>query len=394
MTRFDDDIEGDDLFGGDTGESGSGQEGDAQSLINALVGITINLWSIFKRKFAVFSIFILIGAGITIYKILTVDSTYNANIVFMLQDDVTKSTTNIADPLSAFMLSRETSQTINIDRIKEISLSQRVLANVLFSKCVIRGKEDYLINHYLKIYYNYEDSYYKNYRGLSGLNRNQYRVLSRVVGSLIKSHVLISQNKSGAYILTIKTIDEELSKVLCEIHYQNTSNFYIDKTTEKAQGNYIFLRNRLDSIRNMLYATEYQVANFEDRAHNLLLYTARVPQSRQSRNTEFYQALYGETLKSFETSKVTLNNITPIFQILNRPYYPLNFERESRTITLIVGIIITFVIMTLFLGLLYLREHVWPKYRELIERAKADSQIVSKPAHSVDKEQMEHELTQ
>jgi len=393
LTKFEDDIESEDLFAGTEAQGAHEDQDDGQKLFAALVRVSISLWEIFKKNIAVFSIFILIGAGITIYKILTVGSTYNANIVFMLQDDVTKSTSNVADPLSAFMLSRETSQTINIDRLKEISLSQRVLVNVLFSKCVIRGKEDYLINHYLKIYYNYADSYYKNYRGLSGLNRNQFRILSRVIGSFKKDQILITQNKSGAYILTIKTIDEELSKVMCEIHYQNTSNFYIDKTTEKAQGNYIFLRNRLDSIRNMLYATEYQVANFEDRAHNLLLYTARVPQSRQSRNTEFYQVLYGETLKSFETSKVTLNNITPIFQILNRPYYPLNFERESRTITLIVGMIITFLIMSVFLGILYIKQNVWPKYRDIIREARDRPHDKSSPNEHIIEKEIEHELT-
>jgi hypothetical protein len=368
LTKFDDDIEND-LFGQDGGENKAAGESDGQQLFAAIVSISASLLNLFKKHLLVFSVIIMVGAGITIYKILTVKSTYNANILFMLRDDVTSGSSSVVDPLSAFMLSRETGQTINIDRLKEISLSQRVLVNVLFSKCVIRGKEDYLINHYLKIYYDYADSYYKNYRGLSGLNRNQFRVLSRVIASLKKDQVQITQNKSGAYVLMTKTIDEELSKVFCEIHYQNTSNFYIDKTTEKAQGNYVFLRNRLDSIRNMLYATEYQVANFEDRAHNLLLFTARVPQNRQARNTDFYQVLYGETLKSFETSKVTLNNITPIFQILNRPYYPLYFERESRTITLIVGMIITFFIISLFLGILYIREYVWPEYYEIIRKS-------------------------
>jgi hypothetical protein len=377
LTKFDDDIEND-LFGQDGREHIASGESDGQKLFAALVRISASLINLFKKHWIVFSIIILIGAGITIYMILTVRSTYNANILFMLQDDVASGSSSVVDPLSAFMLSRETSQTINIDRLKEISLSQRVLVNVLFSKCVIRGKEDYLINHYLKIYYNYADSYYKNYRGLSGLNRNQFRVLSRVIASLKKDQVQITQNKSGAYVLMTKTIDEELSKVFCEIHYQNTSNFYIDKTTEKAQGNYIFLRNRLDSIRNMLYATEYQVANFEDRAHNLLLFTARVPQNRQARNTEFYQVLYGETLKSFETSKVTLNNITPIFQILNRPYYPLYFERESRTITLIVGMIVTFFIIALFLGILYIREHVWPEYYEIIRKVRGKPTLTDK----------------
>jgi hypothetical protein len=379
------DMNEDDFLGFEQQETQESAASDSKKLIISFVHIYRNIWQLIKTHIWVLMVFVLVGAGITIYKILNITSTYNANILFMLKDD-TQSSSSMVDPLSAFMLSRETSQSINIDKLKEISLSQRVLVNLLFSKCVIRGTEDYLINHYLKIYYNHSDSYFKNYRGLNGLNRNQYRILSAVIASLKRSSMNIVQNKSGAYMLSVKTIDEELSKVMCEIHYQNTSNFYIDKTTEKAQSNYIFLRNRLDSIRNMLYATEYQVANFEDRAHNLLLYTARVPQSRQSRNTQFYQTLYGETLKTFETSKVTLNNITPIFQILNRPYYPLYVERQSRTLVFIVGVVITGFIISIFLGLLYVRTYIWPKYRALINEAKEQEQGVE----SLETEIIEH----
>ena len=116
----------------------------------------------------------------------------------------------------------------------------------------------------------------------------------------------------------------------------------------------------------MLYATEYQVANFEDRSQNLLLLTARVPQARQIRNTEFYKTIYLETLKSFESSKVTLNNITPIFQVLSRPYYPLYSERQSRMVVALIGVFITFAIMIIMVAVLYFRKYNWPHYKELI----------------------------
>src|SRR5690606_22583123 len=126
-----------------------------------------------------------------------------------------------------------------------------------------------------------------------------YRVFNNVSG-IIRNSIVISQTKSGAFQVKIVMKNEELTKVTTELFYQNLNNFYIDKTTEKAQANYIFLRNRLDSVRNMLYSSEYQVANFEDRAKNLLLNTAKVPQIRQKRNTEFYQNLYGNLITSFE----------------------------------------------------------------------------------------------
>lgn len=358
---------------------------DFDKLLSTVVEIYQKAKVIVKENFLLLLIILAIGAAISIYKILTIERFYVASIMFMLQDeDVGNSTMmNPADPLASFMLSRTTSQTINIDKLKEISMSQKVITNVLFSKCIIRGKEDFLINHYLNIYNGLNESYFKNYRGLSGLNRNQYRVFFATLGNIKLANISIDELKSTAFNLRITTKDEELSKVMCEIYYQNLSNFYIDKTTEKAQRNYVFLRNRLDSIRNMLYATEYQVANFEDRSQNLLLLTARVPQARQIRNTEFYKTIYLETLKSFESSKVTLNNITPIFQVLSRPYYPLYSERKSRMVVALIGVFITFAIMIIMVSVLYFRKYKWPHYKELLHHDHTSDPTLEESSSSI-----------
>lgn len=320
---------------------------------------------ILKKYYWLFIIVFILGIAITIYKIINKEITYQAAITFILQDDDTGNPqANFADPLSSFLLSRSTIQSINIDRVIEIVYSQKLLSIVFFNKCIINGKEDYLINHYLNKYYGITDSYYKSYRGLNGLDRSQFRVFNNI-SSILKRSIAIEQTKSGAFVIKLNTINEELSKISTEILYQNISNFYIDKTTEKAQRNYVFLRNRLDSVRNMLYSSEYQVANFEDRSRNLLLVTARVPQIRQQRNTVFYETLYGEILKSFESSKVTLNNITPIFQILQRPYYPLIANSRSNLMIVIIGSIAIFFISFLLLVFIYLKIYEWPKYKHL-----------------------------
>lgn len=320
---------------------------------------------ILKKYYWLFIIVFILGIAITIYKIINKEITYQAAITFILQDDDTGNPqANFADPLSSFLLSRSTIQSINIDRVIEIVYSQKLLSIVFFNKCIINGKEDYLINHYLNKYYGITDSYYKSYRGLNGLDRSQFRVFNNI-SSILKSSIAIEQTKSGAFVIKLNTINEELSKISTEILYQNISNFYIDKTTEKAQRNYVFLRNRLDSVRNMLYSSEYQVANFEDRSRNLLLVTARVPQIRQQRNTVFYETLYGDILKSFETSKVTLNNITPIFQILQRPYYPLVAITRSSIFIAVISTFITGFVLLLLLVLIYLKTYEWPKYKYL-----------------------------
>ena len=333
-------------------------------VIEQLVIIFRNIKFIIKKYLILFLILILCGLAYTAYEIINKETDYKAAIVFILQDDAEESSATNLDPLSNYFLSRSTSQAINLEKLDEITFSQKLLTNLMFNKCIISGKEDYLINHILSIYYNHTSSYFTSFRGLNGLSRNEYRVFSTTVNDIRRS-TSISQKKSGAFVIALELKNEELTKVTTELLYQNLSNFYIDKTTEKAQSNYLFLRNRLDSVRNMLYSSEYQVANFEDRARNLLLQTARVPQTRQIRNTQFYQALYGELIKSFERSKVTLNNITPVFQILSRPYYPLSEVAISSKIILLVIMAITFVIIVFIIGILYVKEFLWPGYRHL-----------------------------
>lgn len=339
-------------------------EENAKRAIELAVLIYSRLKVLIRKYFLLILLILVAGVAIGIYKVLNKDTSYKASLVFILQEDLSTTSSASVDPLTSYFLASSASQTISLEKLVEIVYSQRVITNLLFNKCIIRGQEDYLINHILKIYYGHEQPYYSNFSGLNGLNRNQYRVFSSVV-RLIRNSASITQTKSGAFSISLEMKNEELTKVTTELLYQNVSNFYIDKTTERAQTNYIFLRNRLDSVRNMLYSSEYQVANFEDRAKNLLLHTARVPQNRQIRNTEFYQSLYGELIKSFEKSKVTLNNITPVFQLLSRPYYPLYvITKSSIVILLIWGVVASLVVLLLLAGL-YLKHYVWPEYRHL-----------------------------
>lgn len=346
-------------------------EDSLEYVIQQLVVIYNNVKILVKRYLILLAVLFLCGLAYAAYAIFNKETNYQAAVVFILQEDVESQSTTNLDPLSSYFLSRSTSQAINLEKLDEITFSQRLLTNLMFNKCIVSGKEDYLINHILSVYYNHTSSYFTSFRGLNGLNRNEYRVFNNVV-NLVRKSTSVSQKKSGAFVITLELKNEELTKVTSELLYQNLSNFYIDKTTEKAQSNYVFLRNRLDSVRNMLYSSEYQVANFEDRARNLLLQTARVPQARQIRNTQFYQTLYGELISSFERSKVTLNNITPVFQILSRPYYPLLVVTQSSRTILLVVMAVTFVIILLLIALLYMKEFLWPKYKPLF---KTDEEI-------------------
>ena len=88
---------------------------------------------IVKKYFWLFLLLIVIGMGFTLYQIINREIDYQATITFLLKDDEAGSAqTNFADPLSTFLLSRSTIQTINIDRVAEIIYSQKLLSIVFF----------------------------------------------------------------------------------------------------------------------------------------------------------------------------------------------------------------------------------------------------------------------
>lgn len=348
-------------------QSAADSSSDLKRIISLIIVFLRRCKILVKKYLWLFLSVFILGLGVSLYLILNKEVKYQANLLFILQEEVsTNPISDLADPLSNYLLTRATSQTINLDKMKEIAFSQKLLSNLLFNKCIINGSDNYLINHFLMVYYNSDQSFFKSYRGLNGLNRNQFRVFLDICYILINS-IDISQTQAGGFLISITLKNEELTKVTSELMYQNLNNFYIDKTTEKAQSNYVFLRNRLDSVRNMLYSSEYQVANFEDRARNLMLNTARVPQVRQQRNTEFYQNLYANLIVTFENSKVALNNITPLFQLLQRPYYPLTEITRSSRLILFLSMLGTSFFMLFILLFLYFRAYMWPQYKSLFQ---------------------------
>ncbi|MCO5247641.1 MAG: hypothetical protein M9887_01650 [Chitinophagales bacterium] len=322
---------------------------------------------LFKEHYLRFIIIAIVCLGVAIYFFFNREIEYKGSVLFVLQDEnMQQGVSTSVDPLSAYLLTSYATQGLTVDQLKEIGLSQKLMSNLLFNKCVVKGRNDYLINQIIIEYYGSDKPYFKAFRNLSSLTRSQYSVFMRI-SSLLRSKLEITQRKSGAYSISLSLKNEELAKVTLELLYQNISNFYIDKTTEKAQANYIFLRNRVDSVRNMLYSSEYQVASFEDRSKNLLLYTARIPQLRQQRNTEFYQMLYSDLIKKFETSKVTINNITPIFQLLQRPYYPLIIITTSKLLILIINMAICLFLMLIVIAYLYIKKYIWPEYKDAFD---------------------------
>jgi uncharacterized protein involved in exopolysaccharide biosynthesis len=307
----------------------------------------------------------------TLYKYYNRASEFTSKITFTLYEDAQSSSLqqNIPD-IANLNLSTLVASSIDIFKLQDIAFSQKVLSKLLFSKCIIRNKEDYFINHYYRLIINSSINF-RDFHGLSNLTRQEFKQYM-IAENALKNITKISFTDGNSYYITVNTSDEEVTKILSELFYQSLSNYYIEKATEKAYRNYTFLRNRLDSLSNAVYSTDYDIADFQDRSNNLLLSTARVPQNRKIENSEINKTLYLETLKNYENSRVTLNNVTPLFQILTRPYYPLTSTTETLTHILLINALIFFVVIILLTAFLFIYYYYWADFKNIIKEANKD----------------------
>lgn len=140
--------------------------------------------------------------------------------------------------------------------------------------------------------------------------------------------------------------------------YNTLSDYYIQKTTERARLTYDFLKVRLDSIKNELYAVEYQIGKFADQNHNLALTSPLIENERNIKRRDFLGGMYYSTMQNFEAAKVNVQNETPIFQIIDKPYYPLPWDKRTKKIYFFLAVAAGIIADILFVILFWL----WKRY--------------------------------
>lgn len=249
--------------------------------------------------------------------------------------------------------------TFNPEKIRQLSRTNKLITSTLFQKVVIDNKEDFLINHFISIKkLGYGDNYFKNFVSVDSFTREQTNALGYVQSLVRGESFSLNYDESKIFSIVTSTTDEELTYNLGLAFYKTLSEFYIQKTTERARLTYDFLKFRLDSIKNELNAVEYQIGKFADQNHNLSLASPLIENERNIKRREFLTGMFYSTTQNFEAAKVNVQNETPIFQIIDKPYYPLPWDKKTKKIYFILAVVAG-IIADIFLVVLF---WLWKRY--------------------------------
>lgn len=254
----------------------------------------------------------------------------------------------------------------NMDKIVELARSRRIVSAALFQRMEWNGKNDFLANHLIDVY-DYHDKwddpesglqgFYFQHDSIHGFGRVENTALLSIYGQVVgnpENNVegifsIGYGEETSIFSLTVNSEVEDLSITLAEDMYQELSEYYIEKQTEKQLHTYKVAKAKADSIAELLNRKQYGLLKFEDTQKMLALRTSEASKYQLTRDLTAFAAAYGEALKNVEFADFALKSATPFFQVIDQPIQPIGPSKESILKSLILGGIIGVILGIIFI---------------------------------------------
>ena len=106
----------------------------------------------------------------------------------------------------------------------------------------------------------------------------------------------------------------------------------------------LVLREKADSIKNLITNKTAQMAAAQDRTLGLVMATPGVKKLTLEKEIQALTLAYAEVLKSYEVSDITLKDTKPLFLKLDESIAPLGSTSSSLYLNLIKAILSAFVV--------------------------------------------------
>ncbi|HXL58972.1 MAG TPA: hypothetical protein VN958_22070 [Chitinophagaceae bacterium] len=177
--------------------------------------------------------------------------------------------------------------------------------------------------------------------------------LMRSICEMVKTNFLdVSRPEKMQSIFVVTTVskNELFSQYLTKSLVDVTARFYIDTKTKTAKDNLNMLQHEADSLRSLLSGSISSTARIYDYTYNLnpAFQEQRAPAQEGQMKVQVVGTAYGEVLKNLELAKITLQQETPLYQIIDEPRLPLIAEKPGRLMSLIGGGFLGEVFIVLF----------------------------------------------
>lgn len=337
--------------------------------VNRLKNIFLFFWS-YKWWFIAS---VLIGSLLGALYFKTIDSTYKASITFMVKEDEGNSVLSgtISAIMGNFGFGGGSRSKFNLDKVVALSTSNNIIQKALFDSLQTSSSSKELIADFIIKKYDFIEKWkkseslistFKGFETTDSLsiieNAALKSLINLVSGSKNKDKLFSSTYSEESTILSfnVNSISDTISLVLAESIYKHLQDFYIFQGIEKAQQTVKNLETKVGVLEKKLGNKEYNLARTKDQNLGIWQAESSVYENQISRDVNINSVMYAELVKNLETARFSLENATPVFQLIDKTDYPIQASVPSVILYILIGFVIGFLIIfsIVFFKFLYL----------------------------------------
>ncbi|MES2558827.1 MAG: hypothetical protein V4590_03750 [Bacteroidota bacterium] len=255
---------------------------------------------------------------------------------------------------------------ITDEKVVFLIQSKQIIGSTLLSKMVDR--DEILANFYIeqfKLGNSWKnDTTLHDFKGFTGnpianLTYAEHKALNQIINEIILSQSLIVQStkkttlvgsaQGGIILISYKSKSEVFAKNFLDKITEELSKFYVSKSIQRQEMNFRIITNRSDSLRFLIKEKENNLIAFKNAPLGNVMAGTRVREAQLTKEIETLYIVLGEVIKNQEVAKFNLELTTPIFQVIDRPYYPLKVIEISKVLSVVVSCMVSVMGLILFL---------------------------------------------
>ncbi|MBY5956630.1 hypothetical protein KUV50_00690 [Membranicola marinus] len=282
----------------------------------------------------------ILGMGIAFAIVKSHTIEHIAEITFVANQESQRGGNSIlASTLASFGLSGgKEGESGQYTKILALSQSRKIQFSALLDTVEVDNQRDLMINHISRVYdlqktWEVEEPIHFTFQSPDSMDLTNRQYLKRIYSMINNDkqpmYSVSLDNASQMITMKAETIHPELSIALVYALYENLSQFYVLQSTAKGIETVSTLSERKDSLENVLQKQQASLASAIDRSRGMTYRSQQTNRLDLTVDLEITRTMYMEVVKNLEMSRFNLENIRPIFTIIDYPLQPLPTNRKS-----------------------------------------------------------------
>lgn len=142
-------------------------------------------------------------------------------------------------------------------------------------------------------------------------------------------------SKTSIISISVTMQDPMVSAMLADTVAERLKDYVTDYRTNKARADMEYAQKLCDEARDDYYAAQQRYANYSDKNKGIVLQSARTEEERLQNDVSLAFSLYNSTAQQLQVAKAKVQEITPVYTILQPATVPLTPSKPSKALILV-----------------------------------------------------------